>query len=99
MANAVRSLVTLTETTRGRAAGELAAAAAAQGLPLETAGGVTRAWSHRRGLMVPAAERFLVACPVTPDGPFDKTGPRFAEAWAAGVAAGDGGLLDLGWVS
>lgn len=97
-ANLARSVTTLAVTTRGHAAAELAAAAAAEQVPVDVQGGIGRAWTRRRGVTYPAAERCLVACPVTPDGPVDKVGPGFAEAWAAALAADDG-TLPLSWVA
>jgi hypothetical protein len=97
-ANLVRSVTTLAVTTRDRAGDELAAAAAAGGLTVTVQGGVTRAWARHRGATYPTAERCLVACPVTPDGPFDKVGPKFAEAWTAALDADDG-TLPIVWAA
>ncbi len=83
MGNTVRSLRHLTEGTRTTAPTALRQLAAHHGADLDNNDGICRAWLRRRGQTFPTAEHFLVAAPITPDGPEDKDGPGFPAAWAA----------------
>jgi hypothetical protein len=47
--------------------------------------GIERAWLRRHGATFPAAEHFLVAAPVGPEG---KERPGFQAAWQAVIASG-----------
>lgn len=86
---AVRSLKTIDTGTRGQMLAGLRREARLTGADLSAHDGIERAWLTRRADTYPAREHLLVAAP---EGPVDKAGPGFDDAWAV-AAAGDAGTL------
>jgi hypothetical protein len=83
-ANAVRSCVRVARGSRGEMAAELVRRGAELGAAVEDDGPHRRVWLRRKSDRFPCVEHMLTVAPaVVPD----KTGPGFAAAWQAGLAA------------
>jgi hypothetical protein len=89
----IRSVHTISTGSRTQMTAALAGAADRARVPVTAEDGIGRAWLRRRSQFLPSAEWFYAA---TPNGPEDKKGPGFADAWPlalAGPAQGELGLF------
>jgi hypothetical protein len=88
----IRSVHTISTGSRTQMTAALAGAADRARVLVTAEDGIGRAWLRRRSQFLPSAEWFYAA---TPNGPEDKKGPGFADAWPLALAGPAQGELDL----